>query len=200
MRRLRSSVAWHGMLTALRRILIVDRGGNGMAQTHDRRFVENHPDLAVETVTAENAKDYQVVLDSVSYVRKYSGTDGKKIDAGDEAKDARHIYGIYESLTNEPVGWIQYCTEFDNKPFVFVRELFIRKEYQRKGYGKAILEHFLRVWKADRMEKAILDVDLKNWAAIRFLVQNGFEPDRQIHRTRRVFRRRFSIRCGSSGI
>ena len=155
-----------------------------MAQSHERRFVENHPELAVETVTGENANGYQVVLDSVAYVGKYAGNDKKRIVAIDEAKatmhhdacrtENRHIYGVYESETNEPIGWIHYCTEFDNKPLVFVRELFIRKEYQRRGYGTAVLGHFLGVWKSERMEKAILDVDLKNWTAIRFLVQHGF--------------------------
>ena len=54
-------------------------------------------------------------------------------------------------------------------------ELYVRKEYQNKGYGKAILEHYMGIWKENRMEKAILNVDLKNWNAIRFWVKKRIQ-------------------------
>ena len=58
-----------------------------MDSTHNRRFIENHPDLVAETVTSENADNYQIVLDSVQYTLKYSGGNQKKFSAIDETNN-----------------------------------------------------------------------------------------------------------------
>ena len=155
-----------------------------MNSMHDREFVENHPDLIIELLNHDTVQKYQVVIDSIKYICRYSGYDPEKCIAIDEInnpslpengrRENNYVYGIYETRTNEAVGWVQYYIELENKPVVFLGELYVRREYQNKGYGKAILEHFMKIWKENRMEKAILNVDLKNWNAIRFWVNNGF--------------------------
>jgi ribosomal protein S18 acetylase RimI-like enzyme len=159
-------------------------GGIELDSIHDRQFIDNHPELITEKLDMTNVGKYQIVIDSVKYICKYSGYNPDECIVTEEIinpslpkngkKENNYIYGIYEANTNEPVGWIQYYVECDNKPVVFLGELYIRKEKQQKGYGKAILEHFMGVWKVYGMEKAILNVDLKNWNAIRFWVSNGF--------------------------
>ena len=143
-----------------------------MSSIHDRQFIENHPELIAEKLDINNVDRYQIVIDSIKYICAYSGYNPDECIVADEITkpslpkngiiENNYIYGIYETSTNEAVAWIQYYLEFDNKPIVFLCVLYIRKEYQSKGYGKAILEHFMDIWKENRMEKAILNVDLKN--------------------------------------
>ena len=155
-----------------------------MSSIHDRQFLENHPELIAEKLDINNVGRYQIVIDSIKYICDYSGYNPNECIVADEITNPslpnngiienNYIYGVYETSTNEAVAWIQYYLECDNKPIVFLGELYVRKEYQNKGYGKAVLEHFMNIWKENRMEKAILNVDLKNWNAIRFWVNNGF--------------------------
>ena len=150
----------------------------------NRQFISSNINLVAEIVTIENVNKYKAVIDSIKYICKYSGYDPGEINLVNEITkpslpengkiENNFIYGIYENKSNDAVGWIQYYNELDNKPIVFLGELYVRKEYQNKGYGKSILKHFENIWKENCIEKAVLNVDLKNWDGIRFWVKNGY--------------------------
>ena len=62
----------------------------------------------------------------------------------------------------------------DNKT-IFLGGFYIKQNQQKNGLGKIILNMYENKWKIDKKyNRIILNVDIKNWVAIRFWFNNGY--------------------------
>ena len=59
----------------------------------------------------------------------------------------RQGYVLFEN--NEPVGILRYNLFWDNTPFCTL--LYIKKPYQRQGYGRSLMEHWEQDMKASHL-------------------------------------------------
>ena len=138
-----------------------------------------------EKIDITNYSDYLEVIESIKYICKYSGFDESNINLLEEIRNQQlpqggllennFIIGLKVTYTNEAIAWIQYYENFQNHQTVFLGELYIKKEKQNRKIGTMILTALEEEWKMKGFHKIVLNVDLKNWAGIRFWVKNGFK-------------------------
>lgn len=143
-----------------------------------------HDQYSLEDVDSSNYSDYVNVINSIKYICKYSGYDESNINILDEIlnpelpqngkKENNYIKGLRTLIANEALAWIQYYENFQNNKTVFLGELYVSKEHQKKGIGKYLFNLMQDYWRNKGFNKIVLNVDLKNWHAIRFWVKNGF--------------------------
>ncbi len=75
---------------------------------------------------------------------------------------------------------IAYCAvrERNIKPFVgyaYIKDLYVRPDWQSKGYGKKLLMHTLRTMRQNGYMNAVLETAEGNEGARRFYEKFGFE-------------------------
>ena len=141
-------------------------------------------EFVFEKITLENISDYLGLIDSIRYICEYSGFDPnfdivEEFKNPDLPKDGRTenniVLGVKRSNSLKPCVWIQYYKYFLNEPTVFLGEFFVDKREQGFGIGRAVYQRIEADWKKLGFTKAVLNVDLKNTAAILFWIKIGFK-------------------------
>jgi len=76
------------------------------------------------------------------------------------------------SINNEILGFLMAIPAFDTADIL---NISIKAEYQRKGYGKRLLNYLIEELKNRKIRDLILEVRVSNQAAISFYLKHGFE-------------------------
>ena len=109
--------------------------------------------LALQPVTAENWRvliKLKVREDQNGFVASnlYSIAE-TQFGFEDEGHWDFHPFGAY--VDDEPVGFVMYCFNFNHSRFqAFVMRLMVDERFQGKGYGRAIMEQVLSVFRAKK--------------------------------------------------
>ncbi|MEE1212911.1 MAG: GNAT family N-acetyltransferase [Treponema sp.] len=137
-----------------------------------------------ETITKENIKDYKSLIDSIRYICSFNGYD-LNFEYDDDVKNPslpengvlenNHFVGFRLTATKEPCVYIQYYAKFMSADTVFLGDFFEDKKFHGKGYGKEIYNLLENEWKKSGFTRIVLNVDLKNSAAILFWIKMGFK-------------------------
>jgi len=137
----------------------------------------------VEEITSKTLFKYSPIIESVSYICEFSGTNPSDINLENEIHNPElpkngkiennHIHGITTDA-GLSIGWMKYYENFNDLKTLFLGELFILRSAQSQGHGKKILVAYEKYWKQKGFTKIVLNVDLKNWIGIQFWLKNGY--------------------------
>lgn len=101
-----------------------------------------------------------------------------------ESQD-KHLLLAFDG--NVPIGYVYYVISNlpDNvyrtkKRIIYINQIVISKNYQGKGYGKALIGHVKEVAKKENIKQMGLDVWIFNEGAIKFFESQGFKASNQI--------------------
>lgn len=139
---------------------------------------------AVEDIiplTMDLNSEFQTLLDSVSYIgrlSRYKNDSAEKVindpvlptNGVREKNIQKCILGPDGSMVN----FTQYYMGYKSETTVFLGDFYIHRASQNKGYGRTILRLYEEIWRRSGFNKAILNVDIKNWVAVRFWFRNGY--------------------------
>jgi len=131
-----------------------------------------------------NQKDSPLILDFIKLLAKYEKLEHEVIATEQQIKktifnDHSNIEVFFGYEDERPVGFMLFFQNYSTflaKPGIYLEDLFVKKEYRGKGYGKKML-HFLadlaieRDW--GRVEWVVLDW---NRPAINFYKSIGAKP------------------------
>ena len=88
---------------------------------------------------------------------------------------------------NVPIGYVYYVISNlpeniyrKEKRITYINQIMISKNYQGKGYGKALIGYVKDVAKKENIKQVGLDVLLFHESAIKFFENQGFKPSLQI--------------------
>jgi GNAT superfamily N-acetyltransferase len=152
----------------------------------DIEILNNHVNsgFSFERVSIKNVHLYQNVLESIKYIGEYSGYDTYNISAANElanedfpenwSKENNHIIGFANNDNDTKIAWIKFYDGMVKEKVIFLGELFIDIKYQRKGFGKMIYKYLEHYWGKEGFIRVVLNVDIKNIAALNFWFYNGF--------------------------
>ncbi|MCL2410577.1 MAG: GNAT family N-acetyltransferase [Treponema sp.] len=124
--------------------------------------------------------DLQELLDSVSYITEFSGyTECKSaeetITNPDLPENGKKENVRLECIYNEFNEMVNFCEYYIDNDTIFLGCFHIKQNEQKKGLGKFILNMYEKKWKMEqKYNRVILNVDIKNWVAIRFWYNNGY--------------------------
>jgi ribosomal protein S18 acetylase RimI-like enzyme len=139
--------------------------------------------MKIVSVDISMNEQLQELLESIYYISEYSGV-FKRVNARDEIekpelpKDGKLENNKQECVYNdsgEMINYCQYYINYKDESTVFIGDFYIKRNYQKKGFGKKCLGMFENQWKELGFKKVILNVDIKNWAAIQFWINNGYD-------------------------
>ncbi len=134
-------------------------------------------------VTRENAARFQGVLESIDYITEYSGYEKGTMSAvGDFdealpagwAADKNKRTGLVRIADDAAVAWVKYYEGAPAADTIFLGELFVDRDVHGHGIGKELLACLESDWKARGFKNVVLNVDVKNWKALRFWINNGY--------------------------
>ena len=105
---------------------------------------------------------------------------------GDVIENAdKHLILAFDGSV--PIGYVYYVVSNlpENvyrvkKQIIYINQIMIIKDYQGKGYGKALIGLVKDVAKKENIKQVGLDVWLFNEGAIKFFENQGFKPSLQI--------------------
>ena len=86
-----------------------------------------------------------------------------------------HFVGYRLKENKETCIYVQYYERFMSEDTIFLGDFFENKKFHGKGYGKKIYNILESEWKKLEFNKIVLNVDLKNTAAILFWIKMGFK-------------------------
>ena len=138
--------------------------------------------MNIQTINISMKNDLQALLDSTSYISEYSGfTDNKTAEEeilepdfpGNGKKENTRLECVYDE-NNEMINYCQYYKNYKNNKTIFLGGFFIKRNKQKNGLGKKILKLYEEKWKQEGYTEIILQVDIKNWVAIKFWYRNGY--------------------------
>lgn len=139
------------------------------------------------TPTKQDLDDLKRIWESCKYIEDWTDDNG---DPDESIKDffiqntnlppggikENSIISVISLITNnEIIGYIQYYLGYPDKNTIWLTTLIIGKEYQKRHFGKEVLEKLLKkLQERNEFNKIQLIVSLKNWPALRFWTRNGF--------------------------
>lgn len=83
---------------------------------------------------------------------------------------------------NRIIGYLEGYHGFDQADVFWIAGFYLTPDEHRQGYGReAIGQLVAEVHRLNRFSAIRLSVDIKNWPAIRFWTQNGFDRVRACH-------------------
>jgi GNAT superfamily N-acetyltransferase len=138
--------------------------------------------MNIQTINISMKNDLQELIDSTVYISKYSGYTEIRTAEEDILDPELPANGIKENArlecvydeTNEMVNYCQYYKGYENNNTLFLGGFYIKRNKQKNGLGKKILEMYEEKWKQEGYTRIILQVDIKNWVGIRFWFRNGY--------------------------
>ena len=81
---------------------------------------------------------------------------------------------IFEKTSDELIGVLQYYQGHPDKNTLWLGYLCISKDFQRKKYGTNLVTWISDEAKSRDYKKIMINVDVKNWPALKFWFKNGF--------------------------
>ena len=81
---------------------------------------------------------------------------------------------IRSKETDRVIGALEYYMGYPDFETIWIGGLFLHKNYQQRGYGKEVVKEFEKKAKESGFKKAGVGVYLKNWQALRFWTDCGF--------------------------
>ncbi|TVQ26517.1 MAG: GNAT family N-acetyltransferase [Spirochaetaceae bacterium] len=132
-------------------------------------------------LTMDLSSEFQSLLDSISYIERLSRYKSESAEEiinnpalptnGTREKNAqRCILGPDGKMVN----FTQYYLGYKSETTVFLGDFYITRSHQNKGCGQSILRLYEELWISAGFSTAILNVDIKNWVAVRFWFRNGY--------------------------
>ena len=100
------------------------------------------------------------------------GEDKHLIIGFDDDKPFGYIYSVISKLPQNA-----YRTE---ERIMYINQIVVKKSYQGRGLGRALINHAMQVAKKEKIKKIGLDVWLFNTGAIKFFENQGFSAHNQI--------------------
>jgi ribosomal protein S18 acetylase RimI-like enzyme len=147
------------------------------------------PRLAIEDSTRDEVPGLQEVCDACRYIEEWSGwkaeehpgetmlsvfTDGELPPNG--SKELFRLQSIRLRDTRQLIGFLEAYHGFPTPDTFWILYLAIHPRAQGQGYGQELVRALSQVLKRTGTYARIrLIVDLKNWPALRFWVQSGFD-------------------------
>ena len=137
-----------------------------------------------EIINLENIREYKELIDSIRYICNFNGFDPdfeydediKNPSIPENGKlENNHFVGYRLKKNKEPCIYVQYYEKFMSEDTIFLGDFFENKKFHGKGYGKKIYSILESEWKKLGFNKIVLNVDLKNSAAILFWIKMGFK-------------------------
>lgn len=141
-------------------------------------------DFIEESITISNIDDYKDLIDSIRYICDFNGYD-RDFDYREDVENPglpedgkpenNYLVGFKEKTTGKAIVFTEYYEGFMSDDVVFLGEFYEHAAYHGKGYGKAIYHILEQHWKERGFTRCVLNVDLKNTAAILFWIKMGFK-------------------------
>lgn len=98
----------------------------------------------------------------------------------DGEKEYFKVQSIYLATNSELIGSVELYHGYPNEQTLCIGWLFIHPEHQKCGYAREVLGVIFREAVGAGFRKLQLGVHLKNWPALRFWVQMGFDKIEKI--------------------
>jgi len=136
--------------------------------------------MKIQTIDISMKDDLQELLNSVSYIAKFNGypeyiSAEETITNPDFPENGKKENVRLECVYDEYNEMINFCEYYIDNETIFLGCFFIKQNKQKNGLGKTILNMYENKWKIDKkFNRVILNVDIKNWVAIRFWFNNGY--------------------------
>ena len=136
--------------------------------------------MEIKTADISMKDDLQELINSIIYITKFSGYSenwsaeeaitNPELPANGKKENVR-LECVYDE-NNEMVNFCEYYIDNDT---IFLGGFYIKQNKQKNGLGKTILNMYENKWKTDKKySRIILNVDIKNWVAVRFWFNNGY--------------------------
>ena len=136
--------------------------------------------MEIKTADISMKDDLQELINSIIYITKFSGYSGNwsaeeaitnpELPANGKKENVR-----LECVYDENNEMVNFCEYYIDNETIFLGGFYIKQNKQKNGLGKIILNMYENKWKTDKKySRIILNVDIKNWTAIRFWVNNGY--------------------------
>ena len=153
-------------------------------------YVGVAPTPAIAYLTRKHKVDAGVVISASHNPMEFNGikffsNNGMKIPDSLEEEieevmengklENNHFVGYRLKENKEPCIYVQYYERFMSEDTIFLGDFFENKKFHGKGYGKKIYSILESEWKKLGFNKIVLNVDLKNTAAILFWIKMGFK-------------------------
>ena len=87
-------------------------------------------------------------------------------------------------LNNQVLGGLTAYTihqYYAEKPLVYIYDLAVKREFQRQGIGKKLIQSTTDYCKANGMEEVFVQADVEDDYAIEFYQSTGGTPEKVIH-------------------
>ena len=135
--------------------------------------------MEIQTVNILMKDDLQELINSVMYITKFSGysedwSAEKTITNPDMPPNGIKENVKLECVYDENNKMVNFCEYYIDDKTIFLGGFYIKQNKQKSGLGKTILSMYENKWKAEKYNRIILNVDIKNWAGIRFWINNGY--------------------------
>jgi diamine N-acetyltransferase len=147
--------------------------------------------LTVQDSVLSDLPDLDPILEACSYIEEWSGwrhqhpesqfdksmrpllMEGELPPNG--SKEFFRLQSIHLSESEPIIGFLAIYHGYPTPDIVWILYLFIHPDFQGKGYGQEIAQGLSDQLRPLGYAGLRLVVDLKNWPAIRFWVQDGFD-------------------------
>jgi GNAT superfamily N-acetyltransferase len=136
--------------------------------------------VKIQTIDISKKNDLQELINSVIYITKFNGysenwSAEETILNPDMPSNGKRENVKLECVYDENNEMVNFCEYYIDNETIFLGGFYIKQTKQKKGLGKIILKMYEDKWKKEnKYDRIILNVDIKNWVAIRFWINNGY--------------------------
>jgi len=136
--------------------------------------------MEIQTIDISMKDDLQELINSIIYITKFNGypedwSAEEAITNPEFPPNGKKENVRLECVYNENNEMINFCEYYIDNKTIFLGGFYIKQNQQKNGLGKIILNMYENKWKIDKKyNRIILNVDIKNWVAIRFWFNNGY--------------------------
>jgi len=137
--------------------------------------------MEIQTIEISMKDDLQELMNSIAYIAKFSGypeytSAEETIINPDLPENGKKENVKLECVYDENKEMVNFCEYYIDDETIFLGGFYIKQNKQKNGLGKIILNMYEDKWKAaKKYKRIILNVDIKNWVAIRFWFNNGYD-------------------------
>jgi RimJ/RimL family protein N-acetyltransferase len=138
----------------------------------------------IRNIDAKDIEDIQKVHDACKYVDEWADQENIPVDSIEEMylkslkteNNQNNIVIIQTILFNKDIiGFLKLNCFYPDEKSIWISILEIDPNYQKKGFGQEIIKTlFDRLRDLKLYKRIYLAVDIKNWPALRFWIQLGF--------------------------
>jgi diamine N-acetyltransferase len=142
--------------------------------------------LLVRDTKKEELNELQVIYDNCDYIGKWTGLDNKKEQPmlaefehkhlpPKGLKELHRLQGIHFKKENKLIGYFVFYHGFPHRTSFWIAVLAIHTDFQKNKFGQEVMEQLTKEIKNLSIYESIgLSVGIKNWPALRFWINTGF--------------------------